>query len=231
MACGIRNIAAEHRLLEILSEESRKKRNTGCVDMFPSKYPDNYVITERFGSDMRSLITNDTILKTPNVLAKLVTAVDCFHRLGFVHCDLKPHNILFGLVGGDANFKLCDFDSARHKGENVELNRYTKEWVCPEMYFHSKDGTPLKAKASMDIFSLGLILAVILDREPLPDKTILPAFDEEERAEILSDQSTLDSLANCRGLKMFQVMVRGMLRYDCTLASLIIPPFSSSFVV
>ncbi|KAL3646386.1 hypothetical protein CASFOL_011566 [Castilleja foliolosa] len=37
----------------------------------------------------------------------ILTALVHIHKLGYVHCDVKPHNML--LVGGDDNAKLADF--------------------------------------------------------------------------------------------------------------------------
>ena len=43
---------------------------------------------------------------------QLIDAIEKFHELGYVHCDLKPDNIMFGLpvkkkAAGSAFINLC----------------------------------------------------------------------------------------------------------------------------
>ncbi|KAI0085079.1 kinase-like domain-containing protein [Irpex rosettiformis] len=52
------------------------------------------------------------------VLSQLVDAVDHLHLKGFVHCDIKPSNIL---IDGDLKVKLIDFC-------NVVIPRVSKDW-------------------------------------------------------------------------------------------------------
>lgn len=38
--------------------------------------------------------------------------LETLHRLGYVHCDLKPDNIMTGCENNDANIYLIDFGLA-----------------------------------------------------------------------------------------------------------------------
>ena len=37
---------------------------------------------------------------------KLITAIENFHDMGYIHCDIKPDNIMFGLKRRKKNKKL-----------------------------------------------------------------------------------------------------------------------------
>lgn len=80
---------------------------------------------------------------------------------GIMHRDIKPDNIF---VSGDGEFKLGDFGIAR-KMESLEHGftiRGTYEYMAPEVY-HGE-----KYDSRVDIYSLGIVLYMFLNKKKTP---------------------------------------------------------------
>ncbi len=98
------------------------------------------------------------------LLIKIARAVDYAHRLGILHRDLKPGNIL--LDAGDEPY-VSDFGLARWIDENTDLNRTftmagTPGFIPPEQVY-----APLATIGpAADIYSLGAILFQLLAGRP-----------------------------------------------------------------
>ena len=56
-------------------------------------------------------------------------AMSALHQLGYVHCDLKPNNIL---VGPDGDVKVIDFGQACKVGTVKERIQGTPDYISPE---------------------------------------------------------------------------------------------------
>ena len=101
----------------------------------------------------------DTILK---IAVKTALALDACHRLGFIHCDVKPANILIH------NRKtwdcvLCDFGIAEilENGKASTLQDRTPIYAPPEMYVRTAvvEGlTYCELTPASDYYSLGMTI-------------------------------------------------------------------------
>jgi serine/threonine protein kinase len=119
------------------------------------------------------------------ILSEIVEAVQFLHQIGFVHCDLKPENIVSftssshdrqgrGGGGNKMRWKLVDFDSCVDESSPPTASlidfqdfRVTLEYSAPEIIMaiqnelssdsHSQMTTPAWSHSSRDIWSLGLI--------------------------------------------------------------------------
>src|SRR5262249_17908850 len=72
----------------------------------------------------------------PGTMAELVDAfvqtaqgLDALHKAGFVHCDLKPNNIL---RAGDGEVKVIDLGQACKIGTKKERIQGTPDYISPE---------------------------------------------------------------------------------------------------
>ncbi|WP_437942086.1 serine/threonine-protein kinase [Sorangium sp. So ce341] len=98
-----------------------------------------------------------TIAEVLTLAARVADTLAAVHRLGFVHCDVKPGNLL--LEGGDLErARLIDFGAARFSGDEEEFPtlgeiRGTPQYMAPEQ----ARGEP-QIDARADVFALGSVL-------------------------------------------------------------------------
>jgi len=87
---------------------------------------------------------------------QMLTALDCLHRAGYTHTDIKPDNILYRARSGDT--RLADLGDAEKRLKQGRIYG-TREYTPPEMIL----GAPLTP--SIDIWSFGCtIFEMLTDR-------------------------------------------------------------------
>ena len=124
MATSTRNIAHEKSIFEAIRN---KDTNSCCIRMYGADASNRYIILERFGSDMRSIIESpNPLLQNNNVLAKAVLSLMAdFHKCGYMHGDIKPQNILVQFKDARLFMKLCDLECATKFGDPVPVGKFT----------------------------------------------------------------------------------------------------------
>ena len=134
------------------------------------------------------------------LLRRVAAAVAYGHRLGVVHRDLKPGNIL---VGGDGEPKVIDFGVARSTDADLALATLqtdagqlvgTLRYMSPEQF----DADASRIAAATDVYALGLVLHELLTGDLPYDvrgKPIVVA------ARIIREQEPTSVAALCRGLR------------------------------
>lgn len=109
---------------------------------------------------------------TLHIIRQIAEALDHAHRVGVIHRDVKPSNILLDDAG---NGYLTDFGIARLIGETTRITRDgvmgTPTYMSPEQC-QAKDLTP-----SSDLYSLGIIAYELLCGAP--------PFDSEKPLSIM----------------------------------------------
>jgi serine/threonine protein kinase len=193
-----------------------------------------YMVIRRFGEPL-------TTYFGPNVagassfqlllIRELLHAVSWIHAKSYVHCDIKPENILIHDKGrGVVEVKLCDFDSAVRINEAWKVYmdgpeggcqlKYSCGWVSPEVHQYNRNlirsaasaTLPFLAKVEMDIFSLGLVLACFLDQNSHPTMTILPS-NEKDVQPVFESRSYLNVIL-CGGDPSLRDAVLRLCAYD-----------------
>lgn len=120
----------------------------------------------------RSLTEKETI----KLGIDLCKALEYCRQLKIIHRDIKPENIFVSRFG---DFKLGDFGIARELERTMSglSKKGTYSYMAPEMY----RGDPYDG--SVDIYSLGIVLYKIMNRNRLPflslDKQLITYRDKE----------------------------------------------------
>lgn len=94
-----------------------------------------------------------------DVFMQTARGLSALHRLRFVHCDLKPHNIL---VSPDGQVKLIDFGQCCRTGTVKERVQGTPDFIAPEQ-------VRLKpVSAQTDVYGFGATLYWALTHQRVP---------------------------------------------------------------
>ncbi len=219
-----------HEALIFRHLQSHKDTITGCIHMYglDLQEPPSFIVFERFGINLHTKLAlqkNMDIGKKRLIMKNIVRAVADLHGLGVMHGDIKPQNILVN----EDDVKLCDLDSARIISENnifafdSETNKLkcSPSWISPEVYTASNDhqGGVAEASFAIDMFSLGLIVALLEDKSNhYPGGIVLPPGDTQEYHQALTDQAYLyDSVLHVDSGAVFYDIIVSMCSFDQSL--------------
>lgn len=112
--------------------------------------------------DSHSLSLVDVLL----VLRTVASGLSAMHQQGFVHCDIKPNNILMNKSG---SIKIIDLGQSCKIGTVKKRIQGTPDYIAPEQVRRK----PLGPKT--DIFNLGATMHWTLTGENIP--TLIPKKD------------------------------------------------------
>jgi hypothetical protein len=112
------------------------------------------------GSDLREILRREAPLEPDRALrmvAQVADALDAAHKVGLIHRDVKPGNILVTEHEGEEHALVCDFGLARHVSSVSSLTGDrgfvgTIDYVPPEQIH----GNPVDERS--DLYSLGCVL-------------------------------------------------------------------------
>jgi len=93
------------------------------------------------------------------IFIKTAAGLEAIHRAGFVHADIKPHNILRGRGGV---VKIIDLGQASPSGRRKERIQGTPEFIAPEQV-HRKI-----LNERTDVFNVGASMYWVLTCETYP---------------------------------------------------------------
>ena len=92
-------------------------------------------------------------------LTQISRTLEAFHRAGFVHCDLKPQNLL---IDRELKVKLIDLGQACRAGTVKERVQGTPDFISPEQV-KLREVTP-----RTDVYNLGATAYCILTGRKIP---------------------------------------------------------------
>lgn len=91
------------------------------------------------------------------ILKDIISGISYMHTCGFVHCDLKPQNVVIFKNEGDIKAKLIDFTYSKEEGFYPRIEG-TVEFMPPEyLCSYKKNLYPMVTK-KFDIFSFGVLM-------------------------------------------------------------------------
>ncbi len=121
----------------------------------------HYIVMELVeGNDLKAIIRQWAPLplnKALDLAVQICNGVGYAHRAGFVHCDVKPQNVL---VTHDGRAMVADFGIARVISE-ATASRDDLVWGTPH-YFSPEQAAGQSASPSSDVYAIGIILFEML---------------------------------------------------------------------
>jgi serine/threonine-protein kinase len=100
-----------------------------------------------------------TVLETVLVFMRVAEGLGAMHQLGYVHCDIKPNNIL---VGSDGDVHVIDFGQSCKIGLVKKRIQGTPDYISPEQV----NREPVVVQT--DVYNLGATLYWALTGIPIP---------------------------------------------------------------
>jgi serine/threonine protein kinase len=168
----------ELKILRLMDHDNVINIETILKPKSRDDFQEIYVVNELMETDLAQIIKSNQPLSEEHIqffLYQLLRGLKYIHSAGILHRDLKPRNLL---VNGNCDLKICDFGLARAdipylQTQSAVMTDYiaTRWYRAPEVILSWK-----KYTASIDVWSVGCILAELLTRKPL-----LPATSEEEQ--------------------------------------------------
>jgi DNA-binding NarL/FixJ family response regulator len=144
------------------------------VEVFHAGEEDGLLyVTMRYvdGTDLRRVLRSERRLEPARaiaLLAQLASALDEAHRLGLVHRDVKPGNVLTSVRSGREHAFLTDFGITKRAAEQpltrTGLALGTVDYIAPEQ----AHGGDVDGRA--DVYSLGCVMFQMLTGELVFDR-------------------------------------------------------------
>ena len=149
------------------------------------------VMRRQPGTDLFAILQAEEALATPIMttvqrfaLTKaLIQAFGDIAQKGAVHGDVKPENVMVDMSTNPPSVRTIDLALAHADGSVVISKSGTRCYTAPELL--TSRGIPLAQTTKMDVFSLGLVLALLWgasfgaicarDRYPLMDSDFILA--------------------------------------------------------
>lgn len=166
-------------------------RQPGIVEVFDTEeaYATFFIVMEKLpGTSLEDLIVTHGRLDctfTRDILRQLTAALDCAHRQGVVHRDVKPSNIV---VSPEGQVKLMDFglafdpdlETAAASDDSVRIG--TPVYMSPEQITGEEIGP------QADIYALGIVAHEMLTGFPPYRGNMLHVMDQHLTGPIPSPQ-------------------------------------------
>eukprot|EP00884_Botryococcus_braunii_P016956 jgi/Botrbrau1/3944/Bobra.0365s0019.1 len=127
-------------------------------------FKDVYLVYELMDTDLHQIIRSSQALSDDHFqyfIYQLLRGLKYIHTANVLHRDLKPSNLL---LNASCDLKICDFGLARTGSEQSFMTEYvvTRWYRAPELLLSCEQYT-----AAIDVWSVGCILAELLQRKPL----------------------------------------------------------------
>ncbi|HYO07516.1 MAG TPA: serine/threonine-protein kinase [Tepidisphaeraceae bacterium] len=143
----VEQLEAEHEVGQLVRHPSLRR----TVDLKINKnlllkVNEAALIMELFDGRPLEFVKPRTLIGQVEVFIQTARALDALHALGYVHCDLKPNNILLNEAG---EVKVIDLGQAAKQGTKKSRIQGTPDYIAPEQV----QCNPVTFRT--DVFNLG----------------------------------------------------------------------------
>jgi len=178
-------------------------RHPNVVRIFDLGIADDhaFIVMEHFPcGDLKARISEGVTLdQALDYLEQMAGALAAIHRVGVLHRDLKPGNVM---CRADGSIALIDFGLAKRMRMSLDLTR-TGEIFGTPYYMSPEQGHGDPVGETADIYSLGVIFYEMLTRrKPFAAASPMAVIYKHRHAEI---PRLPEAAAGCQGL--FESMV------------------------
>ena len=164
----------EAKVLSILNEKCCREIIRAFDFFIFRKHP--FITFEVLGEDLTDLCNSPVqIASIHNLSLQILTALDCMHQSGIVHCDIKPENIMFE-INSKSLIKLIDFGSCCFAGKPVFNYIQSRHYRAPEVILGLQYGPPI------DMWGFGCVLA-----EMMSGNILFPGEDEGDQLQLIGE--------------------------------------------
>jgi len=163
-----------------------------------------YIAMEYFtGGSLKDVIAGGlTPRQALSLLAQASAALAEIHRLGIVHRDVKPANMM---LRADGTMVLADFGIAKRSEGSMDRTVHGEFFGTP-YYISPEQANGKPASARSDIYSLGIIFyELLMNQRPYQGDTIVELITQHVRAPIPRLPQALEE---------YQVLLDGMMAKD-----------------
>ena len=201
--------STDKRLLQRFIEESAlisDINHTNVVKIYDKGFTDDYayIAMEYFtGGSLKDVIAGGlTPRQALSLLAQAAAALAEIHRLGIVHRDVKPANMM---LRADGTMVLADFGIAKRFAGSMDTTAHGEFFGTP-YYISPEQANGKPATERSDIYSLGIIFyEMLMNRRPFDGNSIVELISQHVRAPV---PRLPEALAD------YQVVLDGMLAKD-----------------
>lgn len=176
------------------------------VKIFDKGFTDDYayIAMEYFtGGSLKDVIAGGlTPRQALSLLAQASAALAEIHRLGIVHRDVKPANMM---LRADGTMVLADFGIAKRTEGSMDRTVHGEFFGTP-YYISPEQANGKPATARSDIYSLGIIFyEMLMNRRPFDGNSIVELISQHVHAPV---PRLPEAMAD------YQVLLDGMLAKD-----------------
>lgn len=137
----------------------RKSYDLKVTKNFLFKPTEAFLLMELVDGKPLDEMMPQTLIGVVDAFIRVAGGLQALHQLGYVHCDLKPINILRSRAG---EVKLIDFGQTVRTGTVKDRIQGTPDYIAPEQVARK----PVTFQT--DVFNLGATMYVALTTKPIP---------------------------------------------------------------
>lgn len=123
------------------------------------KVTEAFLVMELFDGTALDVRPPKDMMETVDIFVQAAQGLQAMHTMGYVHCDIKPNNIL---RASDGTVKVIDFGQSCKIGTVKERIQGTPDYIAPEQVKRK----PVSHKT--DIFNLGATIYTCLTGKTIP---------------------------------------------------------------